>query len=111
MIARRLLLNRLKVVVPAVALNEIVPILTHACFSGTHMIASNEHIASSTPRSSEFKGCIPAVALLDLLRNSRAALVELKPAEGGKVTVILGKSTAKLPMRPVEAFTDLFTMP
>jgi len=69
MIARRLLLNKLKVVVPAVALNELIPVLTHVCFSGTHLIGYNDCIAISIPRSSGFRGCIPAVTLTDLLRN------------------------------------------
>jgi DNA polymerase III sliding clamp (beta) subunit (PCNA family) len=110
MIARRLLLNRLKVVAPAVATNEIVPVLTHVCFSDGKLLAYNERIAISTPRSSAFRGCIPGALLTDLLRNSRAALVDLA-AEGAKVAVILGKSTAKLPMQPVEEFTNIFAMP
>jgi hypothetical protein len=82
MIARKALLQSLKVVEPAVlthpryAANE--PALTHFFFTGTHVVAIDGSIAISTPRRTKFTGGIPAIQLTKLLINSRAPVVDLQ---------------------------------
>jgi hypothetical protein len=110
MIARRLLLNRLEAVAPAVATDDMIPVSTHICFTGTHVIAWNDKIAISTPRSSAFTGCIPGKILTELLSGSRAAVVGLQ-ADGDKVAISLGSSMIRLPMCPVAEFAGFFSMP
>jgi DNA polymerase III sliding clamp (beta) subunit (PCNA family) len=112
MMASHLLLKALNVVAPAVAFNydDSVPILTHVCFTGTHIVAYNNSIGISTPRSSEFEGSIPARWLTDLVKTCHAMVVELQAERrGGHVLVSLDDSRCRFPMLPRAWFP--FEMP
>jgi hypothetical protein len=114
-VSRQLLLERLEVVAPARADNDITPVLTHVCFTGQHVIACKDCdgiLAISTPLKSEFKGCVPGGILTDTLKIAHnRAVVELRANGDNRVLIKLGNARVTLGMLPVEEFTDLFTMP
>jgi hypothetical protein len=111
MMARQLLLNSLRRVMPAVSRYRMIPELQHVCFTGDHLVAFDDQIAISVPRTSTFTDCIPGKPLTDLLAGSRAAIVHLAANGNNTVAVMLGRTSAELPMLPVTAFTQRFTMP
>lgn len=106
---RKPLLAKLRTLDPAVAENAIVPAYTHVCFTGEHLMTTNERIAMSVPHTSDFIGLIPAKILPDLLAMSAAPAVEIRPDSEGMARVTLGDMSVKLPMQPLENWP--FEMP
>lgn len=105
---RQKLLEILMIVRPALASNDLVPMLTHLWFEGGRVLACNDMIAISAPCAAEFTGAIPGATLLSILQASRAKEVEFAPAEQ-EVQVRAGSSRLKLPLLPIEKFP--FEMP
>jgi hypothetical protein len=108
MILRRRLLKKLKVLTPAVCDHDMDPRLTHFCFTGEQVLARNDWIAISTPLRTTFKGCIPATALVNALKVSRATAIDLQ-RDGDMVQVRLCNACMRLPMMCVANFP--FHMP
>jgi DNA polymerase III sliding clamp (beta) subunit (PCNA family) len=61
------LINRLQQVEPALAINQLIPLLTHYWFTGTHLMAYNDQIGMQVPMKTEFRGAVPG-KFLDLLK-------------------------------------------
>lgn len=112
---RKMLLEKLEVVAPALARSEFVPIMTHFWFTGTHVIAYDDTVGISLPLKTDFRGAVPGSILLNLLKNSRGKLVEFKTdTKESKVFIHVGKkksskSKFKLALLPPEEF--LFKFP
>ena len=106
---RKALLRKLQTLWPAVGDGRLVRVLTHCLFSGEHLVAYNDRIALSVPQHSDFKGCIPAAVLTEILEASRAAVVEMRPVGSDVVLVKLGDTSVMLPMLPADTFR--FQMP
>ena len=105
MISRKLLLRKLELVASAVAAHDLVPILTHVCFTGDFLLACNDKIGIVVPLQTEFQGTIPAKMLIDMLRIARhAAVVNLQADGTGAVLVSLGSMRLKLETWPREKF-------
>ncbi len=102
------LLNKLLTVQPALADNNIIPILTHVWFRGKYLMGYNDTIAISVPCKTEFTGAVPGSTLINFLKNSRAKDVEFK-ATDTELQVKAGGSRWKLPLLPSDAF--VFDMP
>lgn len=109
---RKKLLERLEMVAPALASSDFVPIMTHFWFTGSHVIAYDDTIGISVSLKTDFKGAVPGTILLNLLKNSRAKMLEFRPnTEGAKITIRAGtkKSRWNLALLPPEEF--LFKFP
>lgn len=104
---RSKLIDILSDVEPALAVKELVPVLSHFWFTGKTVMAYNDHIAISTPCKTEFKGAVPRT-LLSLLKTSKAKDVEFD-VDGENMIVKAATSKFKLSVLPKEDF--VFTMP
>lgn len=107
MMDRSKLIDILAEVEPALAAKELVPVLSHFWFTGKNVMAYNDHIAISTPCSTEFQGAVPRT-LLSLLKTSKAKTVEFD-VDGDNMVVKAASSKFKLAVLPKEDF--VFTMP
>lgn len=105
---RKLLLERLELVAPALSENDLIPALTHFWFQDDRVMAFNDHIAISTPLKTGLVGAIPGKLLLELLKASRAKDVEFK-VDGDNVLVKAAGSRLNLGLLPSDAF--VFDMP
>ena len=105
---RKTLFDAVRMVEPALAKNDYIPALRFIWFTGEAVMAYNDAIAISVPLQTEFIGAVPGELLIELLKNTNAELVELKPG-GGNAVLKAGRSTVKLPMLGDEAF--LFQIP
>jgi len=103
------LIDILDDVAPALAPNNIVPVLSHFWFTGKVVMAynSNEGLAISVPLQTDFTGALPQT-LLALLKSSAAKEVDLL-ADGEAMVVKAASSKIKLSMLPAEDFA--FKMP
>lgn len=105
---RKLLLDALGTVKPALASTSLIQSLTHLLFTGSVVLAYNDQIGISAPCDAPLSGAIPGATLLSLLAASRAKEVEVTVAEGEVVFKAAG-AKIKLPLQPPESF--LFEMP
>lgn len=106
MISRKTLLQKLELLKPALAENELCLVLTYYCFDGRRIIACNDRIAIITPCPSEFEGCVRGTVLSDILKVARHAAVVKLFADGEHAVVKLGKAQVKLPTLPIDDFLD-----
>lgn len=105
---RKLLLDRLTKVKPALATNDLIPALTHLWFSGDEVLAYNDAVGISTPCDAAITGMVPGSTLLAMLQMSKAKEVEFTAANG-EVHVKAASAKIKLPLLPVDK--PLFEMP
>jgi hypothetical protein len=96
MISRKRLLRKLRTVMPAVATHDLVPQWMGVLFTGQQLVAFNDRIGLSTPLHTSYRGCIPAVKLVNMLKTSRAATVELQPYGEEQVELKLGTARVQL---------------
>ena len=102
-------LDKLTIVAPAVAGNNVIPIMSNFWFTGDFLMAYNDKIAISVPCKTDFEGAIPR-QIFDLMKNSRAKEVEFTPNEkGDELLVKAAASRVSLTMLPPEDF--IFKMP
>jgi DNA polymerase III sliding clamp (beta) subunit (PCNA family) len=112
------LIEKLKLVEPALSINNLVPVLSHFWFFDNTLMAYNDQIAIKTKLNSEFVGAVPGDTLLALLNASRAKDVEFfvkKDANGkelpeGTLSIKAASSNLKLPYMDL-ADTPVFQMP
>jgi hypothetical protein len=57
------LISALETVKPAIAINQLIPLLTHYWFTGTHLMAYNGAIALQVPCRTNFRGAVPGKVL------------------------------------------------
>jgi DNA polymerase III sliding clamp (beta) subunit (PCNA family) len=100
---RKDLLERLDLITPALASHDLIPILTHFCFTGTEIVAFSDQIGASVPFKSEFRGGVPGVTMLQLLKASKAKDVELLAAEN-ELQIKAASSRFKLPVLSPKSF-------
>jgi DNA polymerase III sliding clamp (beta) subunit (PCNA family) len=101
---RKELVAKLERVAPALSTNDLVPILTHFCFSGDDVFAFNEQIGIVAPCKTTFEGAVAGNTLLNLLKASRAKEVEFEEAKGGELIVRAASSRFKLGLLPPDRF-------
>lgn len=106
---RKVLLDALEAVAPALSQTDVVRWMTHFIFTGEHVQAYNDRIGISAPCRTNFKGALPAT-LLDLLKTSKAKQVSMEP-NGDSVRVKVGGTNAKLAMIPELEYAGTFTIP
>lgn len=104
---RKQFLETLTTVAPALAANDLIPVMQHFWFTGDKVMAFNDQIAISTPCKTSFKGAVPG-ALLDFMRLSKAKEVTLEVVEKD-LMVKAASSRVKLGILDPEAF--IFEMP
>ena len=102
------LLADLELVSPALAKNDLVPVLKHLCFTGDNLVAYNDQIGVSVPLKTEFVGAIPGKLLMDLLGASRAKEVEFID-KNAEIEIKAASSRFKLPVMSEDSF--VFDMP
>lgn len=105
---RKELLEKLELVAPALSSTEIIPILTHFWFSGTHLLAYDDRIAIETPLKTEFTGALPGNRLIALLHTSPAPEAEIVVDKGA---ASLKLAAARLKLAVAEQDEFVFTMP
>jgi hypothetical protein len=66
---RDALIKKLENVAPALAVNQLIPLLSHFWFTGKYLMAFNDQIALAVPFRSDFKGAV-SPKILELLRAS-----------------------------------------
>jgi DNA polymerase III sliding clamp (beta) subunit (PCNA family) len=74
----QVLINRLEKVEPALAINQLIPLLTHYWFTGTHLMAYNDQIGLQVPMKTEFRGAVPG-KFLELLKVKSTSTSKNKP--------------------------------
>lgn len=115
---RKELVEKLKLVAPALSDKELIPVLTHFWFSGDTVMAFNDQIAIEVPCPTDFEGAVPGNVLLDMLNSSQSTEAKFTLTED-TLLVELGKANSKgkfatrtkleLKVLPVEDF--IHTMP
>jgi DNA polymerase III sliding clamp (beta) subunit (PCNA family) len=105
---RKDLVDRLDLVKPSLATNDLVPILTHISFLGDSIQAYNDRIGMSVPFKTDFVGGVPGKLLMDLLGASKAKDVEFID-KNQELEIKAASSRFKLPVMPEDAF--VFDMP
>ena len=103
------LLATLKLVAPA--LNDkqpMMPVMSHLCFNGKHVVAYDGVVALQAPCNLDFTGALPGTLLLSMLGASAVKLVFIEVAES-EVVVKLGRAKLKLASLPEADF--VFTPP
>lgn len=110
------LLVKLTAAAPALAGNDLIPTLTHFCFSKGEIIAFNDQIAISVPykmpmlSGGTFQGSTPGATLVAMLKASKARDVSFE-VDGDILRVKAASTNLKLPVMPEEDFHAVFTMP
>lgn len=104
---RKVLIDLLSEVAPALANNQLIPILAHFCFNGKTVTGYDGHMGISVACATDFKGGLPPT-LLALLNSSRSKAVELVQ-EDDTMVVKAAKSRFKMAVMPTEDF--VFSMP
>ncbi len=105
---REELLAALSAVDPALAANDLIPVLTHYWFTGRDIMAYNDMIAISVPHKTNLTGAIRGSLLGGILSKSKGQEVEFEQ-EGSNVIVKSGKSKLTAPLLATDAF--LFKFP
>lgn len=101
-------LEQLETVAPALASNDLIPILTHIWFSKDRIMAYNDVIAIGAPCDSGFTGAVPGQTLLNLLKMSRAKEVKFTTVKD-ELEVKAAASVFRLSTLPADHF--VFSMP
>lgn len=102
------LLNKLSLVKPSLASNDLIPVLTCLWFKGNEILAYNDKISISTKCKTEFIGAIPGNTILGLLKSSRAKDVEFVQENEDTLLVKAASSRMRL---GVLAIGEIFEMP
>jgi hypothetical protein len=79
------LISVLETVQPAVAINRLIPLLTHYWFTGTHVMGYNGQIALQVPFRTDFRGAVPGQVLELLKRASFEGDIKVTP-QGGSIS-------------------------
>lgn len=102
------LLAVLGLVDPAIAANDLIPILTHYWFTGKNVMAYNDVVAISAPYETEFKGALRGSLLSGILSKLPGENVDFL-LEDGNVVIKSGRSKLKVTPLPEDSF--IFTFP
>jgi DNA polymerase III sliding clamp (beta) subunit (PCNA family) len=107
---RKVLLQALQSIQPALADHQMLPILSHFWFKGGKVTAFNDIIAMQRPLPADFEGAVPGEQLLGLLNASKSSEVALT-VEGKELLFKAGRVKAKLALLGTDSFDSLFEMP
>lgn len=102
------LLGVLSTVEPAIASNDLIPVLTHFWFTGTAVMAYNDTIAISAPYETEFTGAIRGSLLTGILSKLSGEDVDFT-LDGNTVIIKSKRSKMTAPLLSTDAF--LFEFP
>jgi DNA polymerase III sliding clamp (beta) subunit (PCNA family) len=69
-----------------VAVNQLIPLLTHYWFTGTHVMGYNGQIALQIPFRTDFRGAVPGKVLELLQRASFEKDIKVTP-QGGNISI------------------------
>lgn len=105
---RKTLLDKLKIVSPALADNDLIPVLRHFWFRGDHVMGFNDQIAISTMLKTDFEGAVSGEVLLDVLNSSKAKTVELVPEEDH---LLMKAASSRIKLGLLHADSMVFQMP
>src|SRR5262245_52361069 len=91
-LSRSQLVRSLQVVQPALAINQLIPLLTHYWFTGRTVMGYNDQIALAVPLQTEFRGAVPGkfLELLQVESNNQALALT---HNGQELVVKQGKRT------------------
>jgi DNA polymerase III sliding clamp (beta) subunit (PCNA family) len=106
---RKELIAKLERVSPALASGNLIPIMRHFWFTGSHLMAYNDQIAIATPFETEFKGAVLGDTIVNLLKASGAKDVKVEPDDNGNLSIKAASARLRLPLLPPEDF--IFKMP
>jgi DNA polymerase III sliding clamp (beta) subunit (PCNA family) len=105
---RKTFVDILALVKPALATTEMIPVMKHYWFTGTHIMAFNDQIAISVVCETEFQGAVPD-SIYDVVKTWTAAELEMSEPRPGELKIKAGRSVLTLPIIPPDAF--VFEMP
>lgn len=106
---RSKLLETLGIVDPALADNDLIPVLTHFWFTGKEVIAYNDVISISAPFKTNFKGAVRGSLLKGLLGKYDSAEVGFE-SDGDGLRVSGGKRASSV-LAVMSQDNFLFTFP
>jgi DNA polymerase III sliding clamp (beta) subunit (PCNA family) len=104
------LLEKLRLVAPALSDKELIPVLTHFWFQGNTVMAFNDQIAIQTRLKTDFTGAVPGKVLLELLGASRSTEVKFTLTDDN-LLVALGHHSKKTGKFVVNTKIDLKVLP
>jgi DNA polymerase III sliding clamp (beta) subunit (PCNA family) len=94
---RKLLLDALNMVKPALATKDLIEELSHCWFDGEYVMAYNDaELGIQVELETPFKGGIRGSLLLGLLHNSRAKEITLEEADEGTMLLKAARTRATL---------------
>jgi len=106
------LLDCLNLTKAGLSTNDMLPVTTHYCFTGTELITYNGTIGFRIPLVTEFKGGIPGAVFRALIEHLHYREIEIKEVEGS-LAIKAGRekwsAESDLPIMPPKAF--LFDFP
>lgn len=105
---RESLLEVLSIVDPAIAANDLIPVLTHYWFTGKEVMAYNDIVAISAPYKTEFKGAVRGALLGGILSKMGGGDVTFTK-EDSALVIKCGRTKLRVPLLPPDSF--LFTFP
>lgn len=104
---RESLLGVLSIVDPALAGNDLIPVLTHYWFTGKEVMAYNDVVAISAPYKTDFKGAIRGSLLGGILSKFAGGDVSFT-LEDSSVVIKSGRSKMRVPLLPPDSFLFVF---
>lgn len=98
---RAVLISKLETVKPALAVNQLIPLLTHFWFTGKQLMAFNDQIAIAIPYPTDFKGAVSS-KLLELLqvKGGGASVEVVSDGRGNLVVQSLTRKAKDGPLKP-----------
>ena len=115
---RKELLAALAIVEPSLAVNDLIPALTHFWFTGSEVMAYNDVISISVPFETDIIGSIKGKVMYDFLSKCTAKSVEFKgieldskseAVEDNNLLIKCGRATLKIRLFSEDMF--LFKIP
>lgn len=104
------LLDKVETVAPALANNDILPVMKHLWFTGDDVMAYNGHVAISVPCRTEFVGAVPGILFINMLKALSSKEIEFED-DGKTLHLRGGSSRVKLGTLGKRDFVSMFTMP
>ena len=104
------LLNTLGIVQPALAANDLLPVLTHYWFTGDEVMAYNDVIALSATCKTEWRAALKGSILREALNKGVGKEVDLEVTDD-EAKIKCGKYTTKVPVLPDESYIFEFPEP
>lgn len=107
-IERKQFVDALQIVAPALSDNDLIPILSHVCFTGEEIFAYNDQIGISTSLKTDYTGALPGNTLIAMMKSSKAKKVSFE-VKKNHILIHASRSDLRLACLNEDSFS--FDMP